>query len=186
MQRHAEVQSLKSIIFRQSNHQHLASKCSSREANLMRPSRCKQSKGITILHDRNRLRPVFRDRHIILQPFTRPSRISLYVCVDDLVIVQQGSSLLIGRNNSLISAQADFLAEDTRDGNDESGKKEGSHDGKCKDPLECNSLGEKLTDAKSSSEVAECKAHSIVLFLSALSTHFFGRHTLKIIKKNSP
>ena len=169
MQRHAEVQSLKSIIFRQSNHQHLASTYYFREANPMRASRYKQSKGITIL----------RDRHIILH-LCRISR----MC--DLVIVQQGSSLLIGRNNSLISAQTDFLAENTRDGNDESGKKEGSHDGKCKDPLECNSLGEELTDAKSSSEVAECEAHGVVLFLSALSTHFFGRHTLKMIKKNNP
>lgn len=73
---------------------------------------------------------------------------------------------MIRRNNSLISAKTNFLAKDTRDGNDESGKEERSHDRECKDPLESNGLSEELTDAKSGGEVAERKAHGVVLFVS--------------------
>lgn len=80
-----------------------------------------------------------------------------------LVIVQKRSSLLISRNNRLISAEANFLAKDTRDGNDKCSEEESSHDGECEDPLKGDGLGEELTNSESSSQVAESETHSVVL-----------------------
>jgi len=79
------------------------------------------------------------------------------------VVIQKRSSLLVCRNNRLISANTEFLPENTwnsdKDGEDE----EGSHNSKSEDPLESDDLGEELADTKRSCEDAESKAHGVVL-----------------------
>jgi hypothetical protein len=81
-----------------------------------------------------------------------------------LVVIQKRSSLLVCWNNRLISANTEFLAENAWNANEQSKDEEGSHDGKSKDPLESNDLGEKLTDTKRSCEDTESKAHGVILW----------------------
>lgn len=79
------------------------------------------------------------------------------------VVFQERSALLIGRDDVLLGAEAEFLAKDTWNGDDESSQEEGGHDGKGEDPLECNGLGEELANAESCREVAESESHRVVL-----------------------
>src|ERR1700712_3662028 len=67
-----------------------------------------------------------------------------------LVVIQKRSSLLVCWNNRLISANTEFLAENTWNGDQDGEHKEGSHDSKGKDPLESDDLGEELADTKRS------------------------------------
>jgi len=66
-----------------------------------------------------------------------------------LVVVQKRSSLLVSRNNVLLPSEANLLAEDTWDSNDQGSDEENAHDDECEDPLECNGSGEELSDAES-------------------------------------
>lgn len=68
-------------------------------------------------------------------------------------------------NNRLISANTEFLAENTWNGDQDGEHKEGSHDSKGKDPLESDDLGEELADTKRSCEDTESKAHGVILWL---------------------
>jgi hypothetical protein len=64
----------------------------------------------------------------------------------DSVVVQQRSSLLICWNNGTAS-ECELFAEDTRNSNREAGEEKDSHDDKGKDPLDCNGMGEELSNA---------------------------------------
>jgi len=87
----------------------------------------------------------------------------LVECCLYLVVLQQRSPLLICRHNRLISANTNLLAEDTWDCDKEGEHKQSSHDREGEDPLECDDLGEKLSDTERGCEVAKSEAHSIVL-----------------------
>jgi len=80
-----------------------------------------------------------------------------------LVVIQKRSSLLVGWYDVLISSEANFLAKDAWNGDDQSGKEEDSHDDEGKDPLKGNGSGKELPNSESSCQDAKCEAHGIVL-----------------------
>lgn len=90
----------------------------------------------------------------------------------------------------MISAEAKLLAKDTWDSDEESSDEESGHNGECEDPLESDGLGEELSDAEGSSEVAESESHGVVLFMLVLTPQYTAPNgsgrTLKITKKNNP
>lgn len=66
-------------------------------------------------------------------------------------------------NNSTLSPEANLFAKDTWNCDDKCGEEQDGHDCKGKDPLECNGLGEELTDTEGSSEDTKREADGIVL-----------------------
>lgn len=80
-----------------------------------------------------------------------------------LVVVQKRSSLLIGWNDGTLSSECEFLAENSRNCDDQGGKEEDSHDDECEDPLNCNGMCEELANANGSRQDAQFKAYSVVL-----------------------
>ncbi len=74
---------------------------------------------------------------------------------------------MIGRNDRLVSAEANLLAKNTWDGDNESSEEKSCHNGESKDPLEGDSLSEELADAESGGKVAECEPHGVVLCMLA-------------------
>lgn len=86
--------------------------------------------------------------------------------MNPLLVVQQGGSLLIRRNNSLLSSEAEFFAEKAWQGNQDRSNEENTHNYKGKDPLERNRFCEELTDPQGSSQDAKGEAHGVVLVYS--------------------
>lgn len=64
-----------------------------------------------------------------------------------LVVVQKRSSLLISWNNSTLSSEVDFFAEDAGNCNHEGSEEEDPHDDECENPLECNGMSEELANS---------------------------------------
>jgi len=92
------------------------------------------------------------------------SGLSLSQTLDEyLVVVQKRSSLLVGWYDALVSSEVKLLTKDTWNGDDQSSKKEYSHDNESKDPLEGNGSGKELANSESSCQDAKCEAHGIVL-----------------------
>jgi len=81
-----------------------------------------------------------------------------------LLVVQQWSSLLVCWNNVLLTPECELLPENAWECNSNCGNEEDAHDDESKDPLERDGLREELTDAKGSSQDAECEANSVVLY----------------------
>lgn len=67
-----------------------------------------------------------------------------------LAVLQERSSLLISRDERLLSSEADLLPKQTRNADDERRKEESGHDCESKYPLEGNCLRKKLPNAKGS------------------------------------
>jgi len=63
----------------------------------------------------------------------------------------------------LVSAEAELLAKDARNRNQQGADEQNTHDSECKDPLQGNDLDEELTDTKCSCENGKTEAHGIVL-----------------------
>ena len=66
----------------------------------------------------------------------------------DLVIIQQRSTLLVGWDNGSFPAEGKFLAKDARDGDEQGEDEEERHDDEGEDPLECNDLGQELSNSE--------------------------------------
>ncbi len=81
-----------------------------------------------------------------------------------LLVIQQWSSLLVCWNNVLLTPECELLPENAWECNSNCGNEEDPHDNESKDPLERDGLCEELTDAKRSSQDAECEANSVVLY----------------------
>jgi len=80
-----------------------------------------------------------------------------------LCVIQKWGSLLVWWNNSALTSEADFLAEDAWNSDDEGGEEENSQNDEGKDPLEGKGLNEELSNAKGCGQDAEGKANGVVL-----------------------
>lgn len=89
-----------------------------------------------------------------------------------LIIAKQRITLRI----LLAAAVPDILAHPNGDRNAEGDNKKEGHDGKGKDPLQGNGLGEELTDTNGSREYAQGKPHSVVLVSDDIE-HAVGEDT---------
>jgi len=79
------------------------------------------------------------------------------------LIIKKRSSLCISGNNRLVSAEAELLAKDARNRNQQGANEQNTHDGECEYPLQGKDLDEELTDTKRSCENGKAETHSIVL-----------------------
>jgi len=80
-----------------------------------------------------------------------------------LLVIQQWCSLSIRVDDRGVSPEANLLAKDPWNSNEEGGKEENGHNCEGEDPLERNGLREELTDAKGCRQNAEREANCVIL-----------------------